>query len=902
MKTNSRKFNNKGIAIILTLSLLAFLAVFGEITWSYYISNNQLQKRYQNDLKTLYDIEAAKAAVMWEEANADSPHTWETITNSTSKLGNSSISGGFYRLAGYNFRAQAAFSAGSLNIYIHAFTGTEANPQNSQYLEYLNVNSPLYQFAIFSNSNIDLPVSGYDALFHCNGGKIHTNGDVNFWGWWGYYARLDGLKQLTAAGNIQYSEGDHYPAPHLIDEIFDGTRDGMAPAPAVTGDWAAYPTTGEEQDPGPFREYYDAGYGATGIGWKWYGNWLGGEYIGQTPYLWQGEESYFYGGRLAGTPDQLYYLTSDGDISWDDSAENATIHRFYLSDQYGTSLSESAGKQQFEVYGAYLRPYQDNLGNPINDWFNIPTGLPQAYSWDKYSYLEENEQPVEFYVTERCAKTDEGAYQDDEDPEPGVGTTWRYRKVNNLGQPCTTDACYNNPTSTYVKAQNYTADGQPYFSNIDFDPYNSNMEFLSNYAYGEDANDPDNPYRQVYHFNSAEQPSGFQQYSALLASYGISDFIVPGVERKEMSLGNLFDTDTQDSAYKTKAEENGLYLDTSNISSVIANLNAGGVQVAKIITFFNWQTNLPVTVLDIDLGKMKEQEKAPANGIIYAKGVPLRFSNAEELPGTNSTDGKKAVFTVISEESVYLKGDYNTQDWKVSNIATQKMVYTLSNAFTDPSVAPDFAIYLNWPYVFVKLDGSGHFIPEEGTPGVDDGDWLEGGEQFIDEDLQQWVWATADAKQAAHESQAGLNPPNRVDKQEYIYNSLFLSSYPINDRLENWHFYDSEGYEQSASTVINGSVLDLYDDSRPEYENYAVWIGAEESAWDYNFDYRGREAPSYWVLTSYGSGWDPQPGRILAYDERFPQTIPNNFDATLGVTGVNVWRLVTQDYFNNHIQ
>ena len=84
------------------------------------------------------------------------------------------------------------------------------------------------------------------------------------------------------------------------------------------------------------------------------------------------------------------------------------------------------------------------------------------------------------------------------------------------------------------------------------------------------------------------------------------------------------------------------------------------------------------------------------NGVIYSK-YPVRLSNAESLPGENS-GGKKAVFTLITEESLYLKGNYNTgaadpDNWKISHIASKKKIYTLSNAFNDPASPPDFAIY-----------------------------------------------------------------------------------------------------------------------------------------------------------------------------------------------------------------
>jgi hypothetical protein len=910
MKNYRKHPKEKGIALIVALGLLAFTVVFAEIAWNSHIANNQLQKRYQNNLQTLYDLESAKAACMWEEKHAATPNTWDTVKNSTSKLQNSGITGKFYTLTGYNFRAQAAFQGGTLHIYAQAFrSDAQGNRKEPQYLEMLNVNSPLYQFAIFSNTDVNLPFEGYDSLIHCFGGKIHTNGDIRLrtdstWDTDANYVKLDQVKQLTASGDIMYDEYNRYPAPHIVDGAFDGAVDGKAPAPPLNGSSTWYTTTAEAQDTGPYREYYDAGYGYTGKTWKWYGEWLGNwRSISGSPYMWMGEESYFFGGRLIGNPSSsdLSYLKLDGTVSGSSSG-SVPVHRFYLTDQYATSLSEATGTKQYEDRGAYFRPYKDSQGNLVNEWFNIPAGLPQKYSWEKYDGVESGEQPVTFYVTEKCAKGSAGCYVDDDDPNPGSGNSWRYRKTLS-GSTCTNDTCYNNGSAQFVKAEDYKVSGTtPYFTKLQTDSLDRNDEFISDKKYGDDVYDPNSPYRQISHFNTETQPAGYQQYASRLANYRVSDAIAPQVDRKDMYLGNLYDKTGKDSAYKLLAKDKGLYIGstTTEVDSVVAKLNAGGVTVAKKVTFYNWQTNNTTNLIDIDVGKMKEANKAPGNGIIYSK-YPVRLSNATNLPGTNSADGKKAVFTVVSEASVYLKGDYNTVDWKVSNISTQKMVYTLSNNFKDPATVPDLAVYPDYPYVYVRYDSTlGKFVQQETTTS-NPGEWLTGNEDYIQDDpnLVNWIRSTVETKQAAQVSKSGYNPPNQVDKASYTYNSLFITSYPINDRLENWHYNGND-----AQTNINGSILDLYDQYDPNYQNYRVSLGSREGYYDwYSFSTRTRKAPGSWYLAYYGAQrWGSEPSRTLGYDARFPETTPNNFEATLGVTGVNVWRLISETYFNSQIQ
>ncbi|MFH1457848.1 MAG: hypothetical protein ABIG31_01620 [Candidatus Omnitrophota bacterium] len=938
----TRKTNNKGIAIIITLLMLVFLVVFAEVSWNYYINNSLLQRRFASDMQTSYDLEAAKTACLWEELHALPPMSWNTVSNTVCRLKGAGISSSdhFYRLPGFNFRAYVTYS-GTINMYMHAFKGAEDNPQNSQYSEFIyHPNSPLYQYVMFKNSNTNFPLSGYDSLIPCNGGKIHINGDVTFKG---NYVRLGQIMQLSTSGTIKYAQSNLYPAPHYIDSL-DGAVDGMAPAPSLESNHY-YTTDNTSVTPGPFKYWARQNVCVSGVctpyyypAWKSYGSWVGGGWGNNVPAIARGEENFFYGNQYYETSYPTsgnYYLKKDGNYQSRQPPvdQQANVVRFYLSDLAGGSLSitERLGARDYLYGNVYFQPYQDSWGNlNENTWYELPGALPQTYPWQKYANAYSTETPVTFYTTQECAGSSAGCQYAPKPDDPSYTSTgWRYLKQLD-GATCTNDTCYNNPGAQYVKAQDYIYNGAPYYDHIVPKDYDHNPEFFSNYTYGEDANDPENPYRQIRAFDATRQLEGFAQYASLLARDYMSGVILPNTQRKEVFLGSevsedysksLFDDGSKDSMYKVSAQAQGIYIDEDNVDAVIQNLNASKQEIAKKVTFYNWQTSQPITVIDIDIGEMNKQGNAPSNGILYTK-FPIRFSNAETLPGQNSSGGK-AVFTVISEESVYLKGDYNYDskaspeendaNWKISNIATQKVVYTLSDNFDDSRLA-DFAVYTDYPYVYVKADTSSGkvvFLMKEGNPALGNGKWLRGNESYLPSDVQTWITQTVDEKQSQHAKK--IKPVNRVadltdkdtdnDKTEYHYTSLFITSYPLNDSLENWYYINASDQEKQANKYITGTILDLYaiDDDHPEYADYMAALDAAEATWNY----RGRLAPSSSYIQSNGARLGgSSPDRYLVYDSKLSSAVPlqSNYAATLGVTGNSIWRFITQSYFNSQTQ
>jgi hypothetical protein len=322
-------------------------------------------------------------------------------------------------------------------------------------------------------------------------------------------------------------------------------------------------------------------------------------------------------------------------------------------------------------------------------------------------------------------------------------------------------------------------------------------------------------------------------------------------------------------------------------------------------SFYNWKTSGQVELIELDVGKMKAANRSPQNGIIYSE-QPLRLANTANLPGTNTQD-QKAAFTLISEESVYLKGDYNTEDWKLSHLVTNKKIYTLSNSFADPQSAPSFTRYNEYPYVYVKVtrDGDGkitEYKGEEGNPANGDGLWVNANSTKSDtgtyypdnyygmpNSVRDWVVNKKNEKQTTHTSSANYSPPNSVDK-DYSYNSLFISPYENtgDDTLEDW---------SGRKRNITGAFLNFYDPSDPRYDDeYRTTLSSPEYN-DSNFNYR-RSAyyPSneYYLQSAGGS----RPTLIQSYDGRFTQSTSSS-EAVLGLTGVNVWRDIPQAYFQS---
>ncbi len=1030
----------KAIALILSIFILVIMFSFVSLSSYQYIADSRLQFQYENSLQTLYELEAAKTAVLWEEAHAPLPNGWDTDTaddtyDSTPRLEGGEVGArqGFYRLTGQNFRTKVLNDGQQISIYIHAFMGTEDNPIGSRYLEYIHAPSPMYRYAMFSNSGLTFSGS---ALYDCKGGKIHTNKDIEFRPS-GNGIMFNRLGEMSASGTIKYGMRRQYPGPYYIDRL-DGSFDSMAPAPYYYDSIGYYATTtGELVTPGPFRRWSTDKDGSTTLGWNTFGSWVGANWgtSGKVPLIWRGDETYFYGRQRYGSgynySDEAYgrYMyTTDGDLTsnywtYRNSDDKPYVNRIYLS---GSDSLYSYRSQGYTYKGdVHFRPETNKAGESNEEWFQLPGSLPGEYEWSKYRNNYGNRDPVTFYVTEKCSEGTAGC-KVDKTMEPANTEGWRYLKKDTEGSvvgqgsgealtennkiyneaseylksqdyetggekldyacysekysqcienKCDADECYSCRDACYTKAYDnedcvdeegqtdwpcwystysecYQADcsdscntyyscrngcysdaysacqvNKNYYDNIRANYYDKNQEFFDDYTYGNDADNSSAWLTQA--FDAQQQEEGFADYLSILADKNIEGAIQSGVEKKEPFLGQIFDTANEDSQYRTKAQDNGIYIE--DMREAVRDLNeevSSDKKVAEIVSFYNWKTSQQITVLDINVENLKAAGRAPKNGIIYSR-YPIRLSNAENLPGTNS-GGRNAVFTVIGEESVYLKGNYNSEDWKISNIATKKKVYTLSDEFNDPEEAPDWAIYPEYPYIYVAADKNvdgevTKYYPQEVSSESGNGAWINANYVYstyndeytyyygMEKDIRDWVRETRDKKQSDYVA-SGINPPNRVCEEgsascSYEYNSLFISPYDENQgdhSLENWYYIDKEGKERKAEKNMVGAFLNFYDKEDPDYDDeYRSSLGSEETTWDYNREATdnpnmldGTTPLNNWYIRNYGAriGYS-NPTVNQEYDDRFPQASPSSSEGVLGFTGGNSWRTVGSDYF-----
>ena len=148
--------------------------------------------------------------------------------------------------------------------------------------------------------------------------------------------------------------------------------------------------------------------------------------------------------------------------------------------------------------------------------------------------------------------------------------------------------------------------------------------------------------------------------------------------------GNAGDTPEMQNAkmyYKADIRiENGVVRDKDGNN---INLNAAGCDKKAITnkTFYDPREMKNVNVTEIDIGELNDCGVMPANGILYAydngSNQGIRLKNGAELPGPTAKNPNGGL-TVVSENPVYIMGDYNT-DNKVPAAVMGDAIYVLSN-------------------------------------------------------------------------------------------------------------------------------------------------------------------------------------------------------------------------------
>jgi Tfp pilus assembly protein PilX len=112
-------------------------------------------------------------------------------------------------------------------------------------------------------------------------------------------------------------------------------------------------------------------------------------------------------------------------------------------------------------------------------------------------------------------------------------------------------------------------------------------------------------------------------------------------------------------------------------------VNQGGTDITAWLadavtekTFYNKAMDIDVTVQEVDVGKLVATGQWPANGLIYSE-VPVRLVNAVELQDD---------LTVVTNHSVYTKGDFNSVNKRAAAIISSGRIWHLSDAWSDDPV------------------------------------------------------------------------------------------------------------------------------------------------------------------------------------------------------------------------
>jgi len=364
--------------------------------------------------------------------------------------------------------------------------------------------------------------------------------------------------------------------------------------------------------------------------------------------------------------------------------------------------------------------------------------------------------------------------------------------------------------------------------------------------------------------------------------------------------------------------------DMLEISIDTAAAKLGGEPVAKKVFFINTFTGKMNVVLEIDLEEMQLANKYPNNGIVYSQ-VPLRLTNAAKLPRKFANNG----FTVLGEENIYLKGDYNKDDWVTSAIITKKRVFTLSDDFNDPQVIPATEHYRDYPQMYVK-ENPVTFKWEEVDPTLGGGMWVT--RDRLNHDIwdyygdipdanEQEIKDIIDVKDATYydlfkqqdpggelaktfewapsgESYTYGMMPNHV-YQDHYYNTL-IASYrgAKGDSLEDWR-YREHGEDYNRRKYLNGAffILDENGDFTGECRDFVDYEPFTENPslpGDLCLDRRGRLADG----TTYEDADNgiTAPCTYMSYDQRFKTATRSPSDVFFGGAQA-LWIESTIDFF-----
>ncbi|MHB9027396.1 MAG: pilus assembly PilX N-terminal domain-containing protein [Candidatus Latescibacterota bacterium] len=210
---------------------------------------------------------------------------------------------------------------------------------------------------------------------------------------------------------------------------------------------------------------------------------------------------------------------------------------------------------------------------------------------------------------------------------------------------------------------------------------------------------------------------------------------------------------------------------------------------ATQVTFWNWNEQRNVTVEDINVQNMIIAGDWPSDGLIYAN-TPIRLSNSDSLANK---------LMVASSQTIYTKGNFNTNNKKGASLMSKQRVYILSSAWSDALSANSKNLPANTTTINAAL--------VDGAPTVDEYNWvdLDGNHRYdFNNTLIYDDWD--------HKTAAGFNNPANP-------NDPWAN---CDDLLENWN---GKTLTKLGSTVhLNGGVMTPNLDNSGLQPDEIAWV------------------------------------------------------------------------------
>lgn len=904
--------NKKGTMLIATYLVLFVIIVTTAGIFSLILNEKKLVIRNTEEKKALSNAEMGMTYAVFESQNLGwqwYTHKWKTPAKQKLVPLAASDTGYHQQLmTDCSFDANGFFVANNGEFMVKAYQNADNEDETiivamgmsgefRKVLKYTLSRKGIYDFFYYSPYDIDLN-NAVGTFPHLNGGGIHTNGNIYF----DYPVRLDNVSELSTGKNgaIYYRNMDRYPAPRYLDN-YDGTYDGQAPIVRLDTFNDVFRDDAAD-DPGPFGYYYFDKYGTRHWTWKSYAT-----YYAHTS-TWP----------TTGYRTSEWYFAGDSS-PWNNIAPGANDNRISSSITNDNTIPLNG-------YNVWIKPYlgEDALGNIISDpWTQIPAELPESWDWRKYDSTNSNDQPVQFYT------------YDDAGSQVSAANSYWDIVAGSVVMVDPADLALHPGAKTYwdmFQSQEYwDAIGRSPSSGYDWTNYLDTRIYDG--VYGDEINDTG--LIPVEHTFSTKQPSAWADF---LTDSGLDGIVKDGATGGEDLEPPVFDV-----TYLRLADRGGLFIPLdasfdgdfddftewqtvleSSIDDAVTSLNDAGGNVAQKVKFINTYTGQWNVVLEIDLAEMQLANKYPDNGIVYSQ-VPLRLTNAEQLPRKMANYG----FTVLGEENIYLKGDYNKDDWVTSAIITKKRVFTLSDDFNDPQIIPATEHYRDYPYMYIKEDPVTH-VWAESDPTLGGGEWVSRDRlnhsvwdyySHIPDANEQTIKDTIYAKDAAYralfdhhdttgtasatftwapsnESYTYGMMPNHV-YQNHTYNTLIASYRGVKgNSLEDW-IYNEGGVNYYRRKYLNGAffILDQNGEFTADYRDfidYERWTESPSLPSDISLDRRGRLA--YGATYSYADVGITSPYTYMSYDKRFKTATRSPADVFFGGAQA-LWIEATVDFF-----